>query len=203
MEVKRRRRAQRKSVIFNKVAKKYKKCRAKHQAVADLLTKDPKFRVFCKGLEQSEEQLKRRVAVLVKVDEELMAAFSRITELESLLKSREEELEISRGVAAEAADLQTRVAALTAELDARAAENEVLKRTAPPRFYEDVHREAHEMWVYAEARLVVLKEYLAAGRATEAKVQEQRRVAVPPVKPVGIASTLQIGPAITPRTPTG
>lgn len=33
------------------------------------------------------------------------------------------------------------------------------------------------MWVYAESRLVVLEEYLSAGRATEAVVEEQWRVA--------------------------
>lgn len=32
------------------------------------------------------------------------------------------------------------------------------------------------MWVYAEARLVVLEEYLVAGRAFEAEVESQRQM---------------------------
>lgn len=92
-----------------------------------MLKQDPEFRVFLEGLDQSENRLKRRVAELEKVDEQLMAALAWNIELETLLQSKEEDLEISRGVVAEAAELQTRVAALTAELDARTAEVEVLK----------------------------------------------------------------------------
>lgn len=40
----------------------------------------------------------------------------------------------------------------------------------------DTSREAHEMWVYAEARLVVLEEFLAAGRASEAEIENQRQL---------------------------
>lgn len=122
---------------------------------------------------QSEAQLKKRVAELEKVDEQLMAAVARAVEIEILIQSKDEELQFGRVVAKEAVELCTRVAALTEELDNQKAQVEDLKRALAQ---VDASRETHEMWVYAVARLVVLEEFLEAGRAFEAEVESQRQL---------------------------
>ncbi|XP_070007637.1 uncharacterized protein [Nicotiana sylvestris] len=74
-----------------------------------------------------EDQLALKVEELRERDEDLMKAIARNSELEASLKVKEDELELSRGVMAENADLQAKVATLTAELGTKAAEIDGLK----------------------------------------------------------------------------
>lgn len=106
---------------------KYQQHHAKHQAMSDLYRQDPEFQVFREGLKQRESQLENRVAELEERDEELVRAVARNNELESPLKTKEDELELSRGVIAENADLQLKMAGLSTELSAKIAKIDGLR----------------------------------------------------------------------------
>ncbi|XP_019238116.1 PREDICTED: uncharacterized protein LOC109218216 [Nicotiana attenuata] len=127
LEVERGRRERKRADLYKKLLRKYRKCRAKHQSVADLYRQDPEFQVFREGLKEREAQLERRGAELEVADGELVRAVARNSKLEALLRAKDDELELNRGVAAENADLQQRVAGLTADLDVRKAEIDRLK----------------------------------------------------------------------------
>lgn len=71
--------------------------------------------------------MEHRWAELEEVNSELMRIVAHNNELEMLLREKDDELELSCGVAAENVDLQRRVAELTAELDARVMEINGLK----------------------------------------------------------------------------
>lgn len=87
-----------------------------HRTLADMYKQDPNFRVVREGLVEFEAQLKKRMAELEKVDGQLMASVAWATEMEVLIQAKDEELQLGRVVAEEAAELRTRVAALTEEL---------------------------------------------------------------------------------------
>lgn len=132
---------------------------------------DPEFRLFREGLSQSEDQLKMRLAKFEGADEQLVAAVARNTELEALLRAKDDELDMGRAVAAEATELRARVAALTTEHKSKEDEVEALARTASQ---ETECRKAHDMWIYRDARLVVLEELLTASLVSEEDVDKQR-----------------------------
>ncbi|XP_070017359.1 uncharacterized protein [Nicotiana sylvestris] len=127
MEVERERRERRRTGLYKKMSSKYHQYHAKHQAMSDIYHQVPEFQGFREGLKRQEDQLERRVEELKERDEELVRAIARNSELEALLKAKEDELELSQGVMAENADLQLKVASLTAELDTKAVEVDGLK----------------------------------------------------------------------------
>lgn len=131
---------------------------------------DPEFRLFRKGRTQMEEQLKKRLTKLKRADEHLVAAIAQNTELEALLRAKNDELELGRAVAVEAAELRARVAALATELKAKKDEIDDLSWTASQ---EVECRDAHDMWKYHNARLVVFEDLLAAGRVSDVEVDRQ------------------------------
>lgn len=87
--------------------------------------------MFREGLKQKEAQLKRREVELEKAEDELVRAVARSSELQALLKARNDELKLTRGVAAENVDLQRRVVDLTSELETKAAQISALRQGAP------------------------------------------------------------------------
>ncbi|XP_070017948.1 uncharacterized protein [Nicotiana sylvestris] len=127
MEVERERRERRRTGLYKKMSSKYHQYHAKHRAMSNIYHQDPKFQVFREGLKQQEDQLERRVEELEERDEELVRAIACNSELEALLKVKEDELELSQGVMAENTDLQLKEASLTVELDAKAVEVDGLK----------------------------------------------------------------------------
>lgn len=62
--------------------------------------------MFREGLKQRQAQLERRWAELEETDSELMKVMARNSELETLLRAKDSELELSQGVAVENVDLQ-------------------------------------------------------------------------------------------------
>ncbi|XP_070022078.1 uncharacterized protein [Nicotiana sylvestris] len=127
LEIERERRERMRMTIYGKMSSKYQEYRTKHRAMADIYNQDHDFQLFREGLKQREDQLARKVEELKERDEDLMKAVSHSSELEEALRAREDELELSRGVVAENADLQAKVDSLTAELDLKTAEVDELK----------------------------------------------------------------------------
>ncbi|XP_019244425.1 PREDICTED: uncharacterized protein LOC109224291 [Nicotiana attenuata] len=122
MEIENDRRDERRTAVFGKLASKYKEYHTKNRALADVFTQDSNFQLFRDGLKQKEEELAQKVNELKERDDELTRAIGRCSKLEAALKAKDDELEVSKGITAENADLQARVAALTAELGRREAE---------------------------------------------------------------------------------
>ncbi|XP_070010224.1 protein CROWDED NUCLEI 2-like [Nicotiana sylvestris] len=127
METERERRERKRTAIFRKKSSKYQKYHTKHRAMADIYTQHPDFQLFHEGLKQREDQLARKVEDLRERDEDLMKVVARNSELEASLKTKKDELELSRGVMAENADLQAKVASLTIKLGTKSAEIDELK----------------------------------------------------------------------------
>ncbi|XP_070010812.1 spindle pole body component 110-like [Nicotiana sylvestris] len=95
--------------------------------MANIYHQDPEFQVFREGLKHREDQLECKIEELRERDKELMKVVARNSELEVSLKAKEDELELSRGVTAENADLQAKVVDLTTGLSTKVAEIEGLK----------------------------------------------------------------------------
>ncbi|XP_070013448.1 filament-like plant protein [Nicotiana sylvestris] len=85
------------------------------------------FQLLCEGLKQRADELARKVEELKEQEEDLMRVVACSSELEATLRAKEDELELSRGVVSENADLQAKVASLAAELDMKTIEVDELK----------------------------------------------------------------------------
>ncbi|XP_075097235.1 uncharacterized protein LOC142174823 [Nicotiana tabacum] len=117
MEIERDRQKEQRTTVFKKVASKYKEYRTKHRTLADVFTQDGEFQLLRDELKQKDDELTKKDEELREREDELMRAIARCSELEAALKAKEEELEVSKGVMAENADLQMQVASLTIELE--------------------------------------------------------------------------------------
>ncbi|XP_070020682.1 uncharacterized protein [Nicotiana sylvestris] len=127
LEVARYCRERKRTGLYEKMSSKYQHYHAKHRAMSDIYHQDPEFQVFREGLKQREDQLERKIEELRERDEEFVKFVAQFIELEASLKADEYELELSKGVTAENADLQVKVDDLTAELSAKVAKIEGLK----------------------------------------------------------------------------
>lgn len=94
MEAKSGQRQKKKVAKYNRLVQKYNRTHEKHQTLADVYKQDPNFRVVREGLLQSEEQLKKKVAELEKIDEQLMATVARTADMEVLIQTKDEELQL-------------------------------------------------------------------------------------------------------------
>ncbi|XP_070026523.1 uncharacterized protein [Nicotiana sylvestris] len=127
MEIEHKRQERRRTTTYGKMSSKYQEYCSKHRVMADIYNQDRDFQLLCEGLKQIKDQLACKVEELKERDEDLMKVIARSSKLEAALRARENEHELSRGLVAENADLQSKVASLTAELDMKTAEVDELK----------------------------------------------------------------------------
>ncbi|XP_070017954.1 uncharacterized protein [Nicotiana sylvestris] len=96
-------RVEKRKAIFKKIERKYHEYRVKNREIYKRFSADDNFQALWDELKQK--------------DDELMRVIDRCSELEGELRVKKDELEVSKGVEAECADLQTQVASLRAELE--------------------------------------------------------------------------------------
>ncbi|XP_070009490.1 peroxisomal and mitochondrial division factor 2-like [Nicotiana sylvestris] len=103
LEIESARREERRKVIFQKMEPKYREYRNMHREIC---------RWFCEGdnFQALRDELKRK-------DDELVRVIRKCSVLEGALRDKEEELEVSKGVEAQCANLQDQVVSLRAEIE--------------------------------------------------------------------------------------
>ncbi|XP_070025273.1 peroxisomal and mitochondrial division factor 2-like [Nicotiana sylvestris] len=101
---------ERMTTLYKKIESKYREYRTKHKALVCMLDKDALFPTLRDEIRLKNEELKEK-------DDEFMRVIGRCSELEETLRTKNDELEVSKGVMAECTDLQAQVASLLVELE--------------------------------------------------------------------------------------
>ncbi|XP_070049238.1 uncharacterized protein [Nicotiana tomentosiformis] len=103
LEIESARREKRHETIFQKMERKYHKYRAKHREIYRRFGESDTFQAL-------RDELKEK-------NDELVKVIGKCSVLEGALREKDEELEVSRGVEDQCADLQAQVVSLRAELE--------------------------------------------------------------------------------------
>ncbi|XP_009770391.1 uncharacterized protein [Nicotiana sylvestris] len=96
--------------LYKRMESKYREYRSNHRMMVKIVGEDGQFQALHDKIKKKDEELKEKY-------EEIMRAIGQCSMLEETLRSKEDELEVSKGVMAENTDLRAQVASLIVDLE--------------------------------------------------------------------------------------